>query len=77
MNEISVNKPFVSRLGWTDLDSVERTAVMDLIRTIDELRQSTNDAEVTLEACIKATRESAIQAVQEMRARPLEEIENT
>lgn len=38
MNKFNVNKGFVSKLAWQELDSEERTAAMELVRAIDELR---------------------------------------
>jgi hypothetical protein len=63
MSEIFVNKPFVSKLGWSDLDSAERTAAMDLIRSIDELRnKAEQEAEpISLETLIRTVRETVIE----------------
>jgi hypothetical protein len=38
--QITVNKAFVSKLAWDELDSIERTHVMELVRTLDELRET-------------------------------------
>lgn len=66
MNEKPVNKgrpaapPLVppSNLGWMDLTSIEKTATMDVVRTLDDLRRRAklNGYEITLEECLRELR---------------------
>lgn len=45
MNKNNVNKRFSSKLAWDELNSIEKTAVMELVKAIDEVRVEQGELE--------------------------------